>query len=150
MKVGFTGTRKGMTDKQDDEFCRIIIDLWPTEFHHGCCVGADEEAHELAQEFTEAMIVCHPPDDTSLMATLKARPGDKEMKPYPYLTRNRHIVKNTEVLIATPRTRHQLSRGSGTWWTIRYARSLKRPIIIIYPDGQVRSENKALEQSLDS
>jgi hypothetical protein len=45
MKVGFTGTRKGMTPQQRVAFAELVITLRPTQAHHGDCVGADAEFH---------------------------------------------------------------------------------------------------------
>jgi hypothetical protein len=48
MILGFTGTRRGLTEVQirwlQDLFERLRID----EGHHGACVGADLEFHKLA------------------------------------------------------------------------------------------------------
>lgn len=99
MKVGFTGTRRGMTDEQKATFERYLgglciqqhqgqhqelsrsemrrierqsLDTEYLELHHGCCVGADTEAHEIylqvmlimGRHSRETQIVCHPPKDT--------------------------------------------------------------------------------------
>jgi hypothetical protein len=58
----------------------------------------------------------------------------------PYLSRNKDIVLETELLIATPGEEEEQIR-SGTWSTVRYARSLKRMINIVLPDGRVIAEN---------
>jgi hypothetical protein len=45
MKVGFTGTRHGLTPAQGGALARTVRDTeGMTEFHQGCCVGADTEA----------------------------------------------------------------------------------------------------------
>jgi hypothetical protein len=47
MKVSFTGTRQGMSEWQKQQ-----LDMWAwtnrnklVQFSHGCCIGADVEAH---------------------------------------------------------------------------------------------------------
>jgi predicted Rossmann fold nucleotide-binding protein DprA/Smf involved in DNA uptake len=57
----------------------------------------------------------------------------------PYLVRNETIVKQSQVLLAAPRTSKDEQR-SGTWHTIRYARKMKRKIYIVMPDGVIRKE----------
>jgi len=64
----------------------------------------------------------------------------------PPLTRNHDIVDCTELLIACPKSMKEELR-SGTWATVRYARKLERPVIIIYPNGISSSEgNHHVEQ----
>ena len=58
----------------------------------------------------------------------------------PYLDRNKDIVLETQTLVATPaETTEQLR--SGTWSTVRYARKLKRPAVLILPDGTIVFEH---------
>ena len=62
MKVGFTGTQKGMTERQFDIFAAVISELQPEEFHHGDCIGADEQAHDIVHVVApDCKIVVHPP-----------------------------------------------------------------------------------------
>lgn len=133
MKIGFTGTQEGLTRKQEARFDVLLMGL-TGEFHHGDCIGADSEAHDIARE-QGFHIVIHPP----VSWTKRARKsGDELRKPLPYLDRNRKIVDETEMLIAAPKGMEE--KRSGTWATVRYARKLKRPIIIVYPDGRVERE----------
>lgn len=48
MKIGFTGTRQGMTPAQRLKATHWLAKLSATEFHHGDCMGADAEAHAIA------------------------------------------------------------------------------------------------------
>lgn len=134
MKVGFTGTRTGMTDPQIEAFSGVISKLHVTEFHHGDCVGADRDAHTVINHlFSDVLIIGHPPLEQKLRAFCK---GFHEMRPeQSYLDRNKAIVDETETLIAIPSTKKSQVR-SGTWSTVRYATGRKdRRVIIIYPDG---------------
>jgi hypothetical protein len=54
--------------------------------------------------------------------------------------RNHRIVDMTRVLVACPDGEER--QHSGTWATVRYARKRGKWIIIVYPDGTVREENK--------
>lgn len=131
MKIGFTGTRKGMTEQQRAELVRMLQAYKPAEFHHGDCVGADEEAHRLVAKSTK--IIIHPPRDQRYRACMTA---DKVHVPKEYLERNHDIVHDTELLIATPKEKAEKLR-SGTWATIRYAKSIGRTVIVIFPDGGI-------------
>jgi hypothetical protein len=141
MKVGFTGSREGMSEEQEVAIVEFITKLTATvtEFHHGDCVGADERAHGLIYDWWGERIkrVIHPPEDESLRAFCD---GDETRKPKPYLIRNHNIVDETDVLIATPRHDSEEMR-SGTWATVRYAGQQGKPIYIVYADGRVDEEN---------
>lgn len=136
MKIGFTGTRNGMTQAQKDELARISAEEpTPSAFHHGDCLGADLEAFtifKLAGIHTES----HPPEDSRLRAFTQS---SVEHLPLPYLERNRRIVDSTDLLVACPAGFWETPRG-GTWYTIRYARSVGKHLIIIWRDGRVEVE----------
>lgn len=134
MKIGFTGTSKGMTRKQKDTLWDTKVHYGEIEFHHGDCIGADEQAHAI---FTDKVFnqivktVIHPPTDPKKRAFCK---GDEILPERPYLDRNKDIVDATEILIATPETSLEVLR-SGTWSTVRYAIRRHRLVILIFPDG---------------
>ena len=128
MKVGFTGTQKGMTIKQKRNFFRILKTIHFTEFHHGDCKGADKEAHDIvALFFKDVTIIIHPPDNDLKRAHCV---GDVWCLPKPYLERNHDIVNECNILIAIPKNNNEVLR-SGTWATIRYARKKYKEIIIV-------------------
>lgn len=143
-KFGFTGTRAGMTREQRSAFGLLMdhhggegfMHQYRPEFHHGDCIGSDFEAHNIAHMF-EWRIVLHPPSNSSQRAFCSA---DEEREPKPYLDRNKDIVNETAVLIATPGEMEEQLR-SGTWSTIRYARKKGKRIIVLYPDGSMNVEN---------
>src|SRR5262249_16113642 len=70
----------------------------PAECHHGDCVGADAQFHALAQE-AGALLVIHPPADDSQRAVCR---GSRLWPAKDHLARDRQIVDETEVLLATP------------------------------------------------
>ena len=135
VKIGFTGTRTGMTPPQLATVTRLVKQLQPTEVHHGDCVGADAQFHELVRELLPATkIVVHPPDKNALRAHCVA---DEICSPAPYLARNRSIVDvATDGLIGTPQGFAEEKR-SGTWFTMRYARKVGRKIWIVDPGGDL-------------
>jgi hypothetical protein len=128
MKIGFTGTREGMSQQQKEEFVLKLFELQPTEFHHGDCEGADAEAHDIVREFfPNAKIHVHPPIYTNRQA---CKDGDVHYDPDHYIPRDQKIVEMTEYLIGAP-IRDEEERRSGTWTTIRYARKLCRDNFIL-------------------
>ncbi len=133
MKAGFTGTQAGMTDKQKSGIELLLIEKGVKELHHGDCIGADSEAHEIATRL-EIRVVIHPPSNLSKRAYCE---GDEEKNPLPYLERNKNIVKNTNFMVATPNTNREILR-SGTWATIRFAKNkTSKRIYIVWPDGTI-------------
>ncbi len=144
MHIGFTGSQTGMTPAQRNIVCALLFISHCTGvrigaprfessgvyFHHGDCVGADAEAHDIARDLMYH-IVGHPPDDDKARAF---KEFDDSWDVKPYLTRNREMVDACDVLIATPKGLEEELR-SGTWATIRYAKKTHTNIVIIYPPG---------------
>lgn len=129
--LGFTGTRKGMTR---DQFLGVfeLIDLRPFSLaRHGDCVGADEEFDEIAS-VKGLCIHIHPCNIDAQRAWTKNFSIEHPVKAP--LLRNRDIVNLCDILLATPSGLENELR-SGTWATIRYAKSIAKPYRIIYPDG---------------
>src|SRR6266403_2732141 len=118
-KMGFTGTRQGMSERQKNAVWNLLKKLHPSEFHHGDCVGADKEAHDLVREMVPSCkIIVHPANILGMSAGCIA---DVYMPTKDPLERNKDIVNSCQLLVATPATDLEVLR-SGTWMTIRYAR----------------------------
>lgn len=143
--VGFTGTQEGMSLPQRERFT-ILLENVPTyeevEFHHGDCIGADAEAHDIFRDLRpDVKIHVHPP----VYDTKRAfKEGDVMYEPRPYLKRNQDIVDAADVLIATPNIQDVEELRSGTWSTIRRARKKGIAVLIVFPNGKVRHESKTL------
>lgn len=139
-----------MTDKQKQILLDLLLDLYEDrrghldQFHHGDCIGADTQAHDIvAKHFPHVAFDIHPPTDSTKRAFCRrTKTADVTWTAQPYLKRNQEIVHNTTILIATPDGPERLR--SGTWSTVRYARRLKRKIFIIDPDGNltIKNDNK--------
>lgn len=134
--VGFTGTRHGMTVAQYERVKSILASLPDATCHHGDCIGADAQFHDIASAMDYSIII-HPPVDVTHRAF--CRNAQQYRMPLGHFARNRAIVVETEVLIATPMT-SEATLG-GTWYTIGYARRLKKPLTIVEPTGAIRSEH---------
>lgn len=110
MKVGFTGTRQGMSAAQCRQLQTVLYALRGVlEFHHGGAVGSDRQAAQLAA--TLGFVTEHPAK------------GDP-------LGRNRAIVASVDLLIAAPESDTEVLR-SGTWATVRYARQAGKPVVML-------------------
>lgn len=139
MKVGFTGTRQGMTRDQEKVVTELLIKLRVTEGHHGDCVGSDEEFHDILESLALDIVV-HPPSNPKLRAWCKG-PDTMVLRPQDYLRRNRDIVRATEALIGTPKEEviPAPARGQGTWSTIRHGFESGKTIYIVFPSGKVQT-----------
>lgn len=137
MKLGFTGTRKGMTDAQRSAFGQWLYGRTIAAFHHGSCQGADVQAARVVHEESRTcpVIICHPGPDGD---PHKACSGvDSEIRPpKTHFARNRDIVDETDCLVAAPCDMTEQPRG-GTWYTVNYARKQGKSVAIIWPDGRV-------------
>lgn len=113
MKVGFTGTQKGITQIQQLHLSKILVQLHSrggNELHPGDCIGADAYSGMLAKKL-DYKIILHPPINSNKRAWSdydEARPVKE------YLVRNHDIVDETNFLIATPKGEIEEVR-SGAW-----------------------------------
>lgn len=119
MRVGFTGTREGLSRRQFGQLSKMLHWLVLThaneaEFHHGACVGADLEAEALARAHGYK-VIDHFTHSRASADMLK---------------RNRDIVAHSDVLIAGPLQDAEELR-SGTWATVRYARQAGLPVVML-------------------
>lgn len=130
---GFTGTRRGMTGDQAATVAGLLVNA--VVLHHGCCIGADEQAHHLAEQHG-VWTVGHPPVDPTFQAVLFC---DEMREPTSYLERDANIVAEVGILVAAPGEFTEQIR-SGTWATIRRARHLAVRRFIILPDGTVDTD----------
>jgi hypothetical protein len=143
--VGYTGTRLGMTDAQKERLERILSSKdWPLTatltFHHGDCIGGDQQAHEIAR-LHGWFIEGHPCTLSRMRAYCNC---DRLHQPLPPLERNHRIVDKAQFLIATP-AGPEIMR-SGTWSTIRQAVRVGKgdACMVIYPDGTVKTACEAV------
>ncbi len=138
LSLGFTGAKAGMNPDQydalDDYVWRHRDQI--TQAHHGDCVGADAEFHELTVHIGLAHLIhIHPPSNPRLRAYCSIPDARLLHKPRPYLVRNRDIAYACDVLIAAPQENVEVVR-SGVWATVRYARRNNKNIVLFLPNGK--------------
>lgn len=138
MKIGFTGTREGLSARQAENLRDLIEWLKPTEVHHGGCIGADHGFHEIVLACTAAHIYVHPglvADRLRVKYTSSAR-VTVIFPAKPPLVRNRAIMDcGMDTSIACPGGMTEEQR-SGTWSTIRYVKKANDGrLVILFPDG---------------
>ena len=158
MRIGFTGTQKGMTTWQELQLWEQLERLGCTEFVFGDCIGADIEAATLALLKGIKIFTVYPQNKDTRKRAWFGNPSrriDIEGKDYldayyitedsefagvsikwmpaePPLSRNMRIVDNCDWVIATPKEFEHTLR-SGTWQTIRYAWKHKKDKVTIIP-----------------
>lgn len=135
-RIGFTGTQRGLTSTQQGIITTLLREYTSLDwFIHGGCIGADAEAHMLAR--AQGMRVRVWPAEGVGHKAASFPDAEETMPPAPPLVRNTYIVKDDlELLIACPREMVEQQR-SGTWTTIRRARSANVSHSIILPNGHV-------------
>lgn len=134
MKIGVTGTRKGMNENQRDSVTSFLrglsMEFDYLELHHGNCVGVDVEVAEIAKELG-FRIVSHP-GPKSQYSGKNDEVNDETRETLPYFTRNRRIVNETNFLLVVPFEDTHQNKG-GTWYTYDYALKKGKPMRIFYP-----------------
>lgn len=134
-QVGYSGSRYGMTPHQKSEL-KVFLSLRVKKygvgvFHHGLCIGGDQEAHEIALELGYR-IYGHPPIDQKLMYEFDTSEFVHLDRPFSFSGRNQRIVLNSKILFAAPRV------GSvGTYNAIRHAENYSLPHAIVYENKPI-------------
>jgi len=142
LHVGFSGTQDGMTPIQRATVSVVLMEAvlgnagFPVVLHHGDCIGADEEAHELAGGM-EIDRHAHPPDKDVKRAFTVAEFSEP---PKPYRVRNQDIVDVTKQLVAAPSGAEADQPRSGTWMTVRMARRAGLTVTIVTASGVIHRE----------
>jgi hypothetical protein len=135
--IGFTGTSRGMNEKQKLELREYLIQKLAegyTIFHHGDCVGADAQAARIAKDLG-FYLVCRPglaknPQNTMFRAFTDF--NDEVLPAKAFIKRDHDIVDASESMIATPVSPLEETR-SGTWTTVRYARNKNKSVHLVLP-----------------
>ncbi len=137
--IGVTATREGLTGPQFKtiieklRYIAMTNDLDGVALHQGCCDGGDEQITIVAAAIG-IPITAYPPTDKKFFSKLAYELSSTVMKEGPYLERNGRIVDACDILIGAPKQKYEELR-SGTWSTIRYARSLNKIMTIVWRDG---------------
>ena len=130
--VGVTATRNGITADQSVR-ANSLLGFWREnhlQFRHGDCIGGDADLARIARRHGY-YVVGHPPVVQQWRAFVE---NDHTLEPLPFLDRNRRIVNASAILLACPDGPDY--PRSGTWMTVRYARSLRVPTVVIMPSGE--------------
>jgi hypothetical protein len=141
MRVGFTGTRHGMSAAQLDQLGFVLGLLMmssprPIMFDHGDGPGvdgrpsADAQAAQLAERYG-FVPAPHPVEQ-----------AENETWASAALRRDRVIAATCDVLVAAPRRDAEEVR-SGTWATVRYAREAGKPVVMLSRGDVRRSKRRA-------
>lgn len=138
MRVGFSGTRQGMTNDQVLHVHMLLGDLryaGATQVTHGMCQGSDKQFHDMAKALGYFTIGC-PGVTAEGSPYMRARVEcDLVLPEKPFLVRNLQIVRESDLMIVTPKEREEQFKGSGVWAAIRYTRKDHKPLVILWPDG---------------
>ncbi len=131
MKLGFTGTRNGLTLPQKEALASLLLAMMPASLSAGVCQGSDDSAMTMAH-MLGIRVICHPPIDDRLRAYNAF--ADETLPAKTHFARNRDIVNTTDRLLATPPCKPLPDKG-GTAYTVGVARKVGKPVLIIWPDG---------------
>lgn len=139
MRLGFTGSRYGMTPGQTLKLLDVMGSIsGVTEMHLGGCVGVDTEVLFLSIEagFGGAIFI-HPATMSPGWDAKHVAEPMPEVEFWRYdakhpLERNKDIVNACDLLIAMPAS--MTKRTGGTWRTIALAEDTLTPHLIIPPE----------------
>lgn len=69
--LGMTGTRNGMTNDAKNVLINFLSNNTIKEVHHGDCIGADKDFHDICKSHDEIKIIIHPPNEDICRAYCK-------------------------------------------------------------------------------
>lgn len=131
MKLGISGSRNGLSKSQEEYLINFVKNNNIKEFHHGDCVGVDEQSHKIIENYSpNTKIIVHPPDKDILR---KFCQGYQIRKPLSYLNRNKKIVEDSDYILTFPSP-----DSKGTWHVISYAKSQNKLGEIVFNDGKLK------------
>lgn len=106
------------------------------EAHHGCCQGADAQAHQIFRD-RGYRIVGHPPINLQwAMSQDLMNDLDEVCPPKDYNDRNRDIVEAVSILFGSPHVPRYMNgrkQTSGTWNTIEMGIKRGRLLYVVLP-----------------
>lgn len=152
INIGITGPRGGLSPAQRsfamELMAKVVID--PTHqftFHHGDCIGVDQQIHQLLLSWSITSIETHPPTKTRFRAFCGVYDDTTLVHlPAPYLERDRNIVKASNVVIGFPNCSQEEAPRSGTWYTVQHAmvqyamaHNAGKVVLVVMPDGSLPS-----------
>ena len=138
LTVCFSGTRQGLQSIQYQQLKARLLFLPISHAIHGDCVGADAEYHGLIRETCPGAEISTYLVKGSFCAGMKA---DHSHLRTGHLSRNKEMVRLSNLLISCPPTQEAQDRG-GTWFTTRFADKINVPLIIILPNGEIKYSYK--------
>lgn len=132
LRVSFTGTRIGATEKQVTELAAWLGCAGLSIASHGCCTGADMQFHDLVRKIYGRSVKIWVFPSTAKTAAPIPDDADYVHERLPPLDRNQLIVKaGRDQLLAVPRNDQEVPFG-GTWHAVRCARKIGVPVKIFW------------------
>lgn len=148
MKIGFLGTLRGFTPLQRDAFIDLIKSMDIDEFHHGDCIGSDEQAHDIIRLIAPGCeINIHPPAAELHRAHCE---GDVDFMELNYIKRNYEIIDFADIIIACPDEGIDRSRRTGPnnpWRALEYVDDMEKHTFIISKTGEIEERFSGKKKS---
>lgn len=139
MIAGITGPRTGASQRALLSVAQTLCAYNVRVLHDGDCIGVDAEVYYLARAFG-IHVELHPPTNPKYRAYC-ARLGDVVHPEKGYHDRDMDTVNAAEFMIGVPNVVSvHIKPTGGTGWTIDYARSVLKPLVLIWPDGSATYE----------
>ena len=131
MNIGFSATRYGMTVLQIDRLRPMMLP--GSIFHHGDCIGGDQQADTIAAEL--GIVRAAHPGIVAPRWRANCR-TEYRYTPEQPLVRNQIIADCSRVVICCPfEMAPPKPRKGGTWYTIMYAAHKGIRTLVILPNG---------------